>query len=283
MPTIDDGALARFFAGPPLPFIAAFSHGVSGSCAVHQHDGLEIVFHRRGGGRTAAAGEDIAYADGSVVIYPARAPHDQRCDGPGEDVCLHLRASRPLPRALRRMLYVPRLPQPWLARELAAMADEPAPPDAASAAAWSHRGTAVLAAFAAAASHGVAPTQDPRMAAARDYIAARLRDPVPLAEIARHVGLSAEHLRHRFARVHGLGVVAYTRTLRVARAKELLAHAPIPLAEVARQCGFGSDRYLSTVFRRATGMTPGEYRASCRLPPRVDGSATRGTRASAGA
>ena len=46
---------------------------------------------------------------------------------------------------------------------------------------------------------------------------------------------------------------------RVERAKRLLRGEQISVAEIALQTGFASQSHLATAFKRAVGVTPGEY------------------------
>jgi AraC family transcriptional regulator of arabinose operon len=256
-------SLTDFFAGPPLRYVTGFSHTVGGQGQRHGHDSIEIVYHRRGGGRIEVAGRTIVFSEGAAVITPAGTPHQQWNHGPGEDVCLLLRPVRPLPSALKLPLHIPRLPRRWLHHELSHLADDGEAALAATAPSWSYRATAVFAELVAAASAVQVPSSpgaDPRLARVRDHIATHYREPIALGDLARLVGLSPDRLRHLFVAEMGIGIAAWTRDLRINRAKDLLAHAPVPLAEVARQCGLGTDRYFSQVFRTATGMTPGAFR-----------------------
>ena len=50
--------------------------------------------------------------------------------------------------------------------------------------------------------------------------------------------------------------------VRVEKARELMANRGKTVTEVAFAVGFSSSQYFSTVFRRYTGQTPGEYRQS---------------------
>jgi transcriptional regulator GlxA family with amidase domain len=51
---------------------------------------------------------------------------------------------------------------------------------------------------------------------------------------------------------------------RVARIKTLLETSDLPLALIARQTGFAHVEYLSTMFKRQTGLSPSEYRGRFR-------------------
>lgn len=261
-------ALARFFAGPPLPFVTAWRHAVTADSGRHDHESIEIVLHHSGCGAISTDDVgDLPFGAGSATIHPPLVAHDQHMASPGEDMCVQLRAARPLPVPLRRTFCVPAVPD-WLASECAAIAAGGIARGALDAAGLSLRASAALASLAALAVPARERTDaemtgrdaDGAMAACRAFLAARYRDPIGIPELAKHVGLSPDHLRHRFSRTHGMGVVPFLRALRIARAKELLEHAPLTLAEIASMCGFGTDRYFSEIFRRSTGLTPGAYR-----------------------
>jgi AraC-like DNA-binding protein len=47
---------------------------------------------------------------------------------------------------------------------------------------------------------------------------------------------------------------------RILKARKLLVEPHVDYAFVAEFCGFASRTYFITTFKRATGMTPNEYR-----------------------
>jgi AraC family transcriptional regulator len=49
---------------------------------------------------------------------------------------------------------------------------------------------------------------------------------------------------------------------RIDRAKTLMRRTRQPLASIALEVGFTDQSHLTSVFRRATGMTPGRFRAA---------------------
>jgi AraC family transcriptional regulator, arabinose operon regulatory protein len=58
--------------------------------------------------------------------------------------------------------------------------------------------------------------------AAQDHLRERLAEPIGVPELARMAGLSTSHFAAPFRRATGGGVTAYLKSLRMARARELL-------------------------------------------------------------
>ncbi len=98
----------------------------------------------------------------------------------------------------------------------------------------------------------------PLVERARDILEKRLVAPPTIAALARSVGLGRSTLHERFVAELGLAPAEYLTQLRVERAKTLLPGATN--AVVARALGYASAQHFATVFRRATGMTPGAWR-----------------------
>lgn len=105
---------------------------------------------------------------------------------------------------------------------------------------------------------GLAPAVQRRVC---DYLRAHLDQSITLSELAALAELSEYHFARMFAQSLGLPPHRYLASLRLARARELLA-GDLPLAQVALLCGFSSQAHLGNRFRQAFGMTPGQWRAS---------------------
>lgn len=88
--------------------------------------------------------------------------------------------------------------------------------------------------------------------------------PIGLAEVARASHVSASHLARLFRRETGRTVGDHLLSLRINRARELLATTECPALEVAANCGFESAEHFYRMFRRVTGVTPGSYRKTNR-------------------
>lgn len=96
---------------------------------------------------------------------------------------------------------------------------------------------------------------------AEKYAQENFSDPnISLLTTARHVGMSSAYFSTVFSQSTGTSFIAYITTLRVERAKQLLVNTKMRLADIAMEIGYNEPNYFSHVFRKATGMTPKEYR-----------------------
>ena len=65
---------------------------------------------------------------------------------------------------------------------------------------------------------------------------------------------------HVFNREMGCSPISYLIERRISESKRLLAATRIPVQQISRQLGFSSPSYFSQSFRRATGVSPAEFR-----------------------
>jgi len=100
-----------------------------------------------------------------------------------------------------------------------------------------------------------------RLQRVRDYIEARLAEPLTLTEIAAVACLSAYHLSRSFKLATGTGIHQYVTARRIARARQLVLTTDLPLAEIAGAVGFESQASFTTRFRQEVGVTPGRLRS----------------------
>lgn len=98
-------------------------------------------------------------------------------------------------------------------------------------------------------------------------IAAGIEEGYPnLVELAQLCGISRGHLARSFKAATGWQIHKYIADERLRAARDLLGDDRLTCEEVARRLGFSSAAYFSTVFRRATGRTPTEYRRQFQAP-----------------
>ncbi|MGH6981559.1 MAG: helix-turn-helix domain-containing protein [Stellaceae bacterium] len=101
---------------------------------------------------------------------------------------------------------------------------------------------------------------DPRLRHVRELIEASLDEDLSLERLAREAAIGAHAFSAAFLRTVGTTPHKYVLERRIERAKKLLRSGATPVAEVALQTGFASQSHLATAFKRAVGVTPGEYR-----------------------
>jgi AraC family transcriptional regulator len=101
-----------------------------------------------------------------------------------------------------------------------------------------------------------------RLQRVRDYIEAHLDDRLTLADLAGVACLSPYHFSRSFKLALGINPQRYLIQRRLARAKTLMLRTDQSLAWVAQEAGFADQSHLTSIFRRETGMTPGQFRAA---------------------
>jgi AraC family transcriptional regulator, transcriptional activator FtrA len=103
----------------------------------------------------------------------------------------------------------------------------------------------------------------------RRWIAERLGQPLDVATMARHAGVSPRTFARRFREETGTTPLQWLLAQRVREARRLLEESDLPVEAVAWRVGFGTAASLRGHFRRATATTPTAYRRSFRPPEAV--------------
>lgn len=96
-----------------------------------------------------------------------------------------------------------------------------------------------------------------------DEMRDRFQEPLELADLAEAAGLTIFQLIGLFRRVIGLTPHAFLIQLRLDAARAQLARG-VPLAEAAAGAGFYDQSALTKHFKRAYGITPGQFAAAAR-------------------
>lgn len=88
----------------------------------------------------------------------------------------------------------------------------------------------------------------------------QLDSAVSLKQLAEQAGVGESYLSSRFREETGQTFGCWLREKRLERAKQLLLRENLSIAQVAEQVGILDVSYFIRIFRKQTGMTPGEYR-----------------------
>jgi len=98
----------------------------------------------------------------------------------------------------------------------------------------------------------------------RRWAAERLAEPLDVAAMSHHAGVSPRTFARRFREETGTTPLQWLLARRVQEARRLLEQTDLPVDAVAWQSGFGTAASLRDHFRRITATTPTAYRRSFR-------------------
>lgn len=101
---------------------------------------------------------------------------------------------------------------------------------------------------------------DRRLRRAIEFMSDNCGRELSLAEIAGAAYLSEFHFARLFKKITGATPHAYLASLRIERARRLLAESDLSIADVGAEVGYTSQSHFTKIFREATGMTPKAFR-----------------------
>ncbi|MHC2065928.1 XylR family transcriptional regulator [Bremerella sp. T1] len=102
--------------------------------------------------------------------------------------------------------------------------------------------------------------EDPLVASAVKYIRQHACDGISVVDVLQHVPVSRSILERRFRKFIGRSPQAEIRNVQLKRVKQLLRETDLPLERIAGLSGYDHPEYMSVVFKRELGQTPGQYR-----------------------
>ncbi|NEW09188.1 helix-turn-helix domain-containing protein [Paenibacillus sp. SYP-B3998] len=94
----------------------------------------------------------------------------------------------------------------------------------------------------------------------REYIDRSFTEPITLESISTQFFVSKEHLSRTFKQKFGSTVMDYIITQRIEKAKKLLQDPLISIKYAAEMVGYSDLTYFHRMFKKITGMTPGQTR-----------------------
>lgn len=94
----------------------------------------------------------------------------------------------------------------------------------------------------------------------RDYIEENIGTELTREQLSHALFMSPDHIARIFRERCGVALNEYIRSRRIAKAKKLLRKTSLPLTEVCAQVGYTYNTYFFNTFKKATGLSPIEYR-----------------------
>lgn len=95
-----------------------------------------------------------------------------------------------------------------------------------------------------------------------EMMQAGFAEPLTLADLAAAAGTSRFALSRAFRRIYGIGLHEWLMGLRLRHARRCLASG-MAAADAAAASGFADQSHLIRRFKRAYGVTPGDFGAAC--------------------
>ncbi len=97
-----------------------------------------------------------------------------------------------------------------------------------------------------------------------EYIELHYTEPLRLSEIANHFHFNASYLSSYFSTHHKEGFSEYLNRVRIKKSMELLENSTVSISNISGMVGYSEHSYYCKVFKRITGMSPGNYRKELR-------------------
>jgi two-component system response regulator YesN len=103
------------------------------------------------------------------------------------------------------------------------------------------------------------------------FIESNYAQDLSLDRLAEHLNLHPNYISSLFSKETGTTFVNYLNTVRIREAKKQLAENPhLPVNSIGSRIGFENRHYFNKVFKKYTGMTPGQYRDVLGISPSDD-------------
>lgn len=97
-----------------------------------------------------------------------------------------------------------------------------------------------------------------------DYMEERLYGKFTMDELSHELSFGKTYISRCFVKSCGYSIIDYFTKMKVNEAKKLIREGKYNFFEISEMLMFSNSHYFSTVFKKHTGMTPTQYKKSCR-------------------
>ncbi|HEY5739050.1 MAG TPA: helix-turn-helix domain-containing protein [Gammaproteobacteria bacterium] len=105
-----------------------------------------------------------------------------------------------------------------------------------------------------------APHADSVARRAEDWLAENYREIDAIRRVVELAGIPERSLKRRFKMATGSTLIEYLQNLRIEQAKLLLEQGELPIEAVSEAVGYMDVSFFRRLFKRLTGLPPGQYR-----------------------
>lgn len=96
------------------------------------------------------------------------------------------------------------------------------------------------------------------------YMEDHLYGKFTMDEISRALSFGKTYISKYFTKVCGYSIIDYFNMMKINEAKRLIRSGKYNFFEISEMLMFSNSHYFSTIFRKHTGMTPTQYKNSCK-------------------
>ena len=104
------------------------------------------------------------------------------------------------------------------------------------------------------------PHADSSVRACEEWLTKNFREPNLVGQAVLASGIPERSLKRRFKMATGKSLIEYIQYLRVEEAKSILENSDAAIDGVGAEVGYEEPAFFRRLFKRLTGLTPGQYR-----------------------
>lgn len=242
-----------------LDFFFHAVHGQIKQVPNHAHQCCEIVYYLQGTGQTLIGNQDYEYRAGQFAVIHPKVMHNERHREATEVIVAGFFCSSVVPELVQGV-FTDSPGQPLLSC-MKRMADEMRQKHPY----YRSMLNALLTGQIVELSRNVMNTSnhtepEAKLKYAKAYIDEHFAQKIDFAALAAQSGYSYDRFRHLFKEYTGHSPSQYILSKRIELSKKLLIHTEQLNVLIAGECGFFNDAQFCSMFKRETGLTPGQYR-----------------------
>ena len=265
------------FSNPDFPLYLSSQSGRETLVKIHHHSSAEFLQITRGAAALFAGGTRAECRQGDIVFIPPSVVHEVTSLTPDAAIrgviyepsitdigALRLKTSA-LFTHTRRAQYTLRAGEEGSALLNGCIDDIHSCGPAGTLAARARVSAALLQMEACLIQHfsleeSAADARYQKLAPVLAYLREHYAEKIRISDLSRIIHVCDDRLIRLFREVTGQTPVAFLTDLRIEASLRLLAGTDESIASIAEKTGFGSDAYMTRVFRQKLNATPGRYR-----------------------
>ena len=97
-----------------------------------------------------------------------------------------------------------------------------------------------------------------------EFMESRLYSKFTMDELSHELSFGKTYISKCFVKSCGYSIIDYFTKMKINEAKKLIRTSKFNFFEISEMLMFSNSHYFSTVFKKYTGMTPSQYKKSCK-------------------